>query len=253
MKFLESQLHQHIRYIAKQRSSHPIRPVSSAALSLLKRQTAGELKLNHWLQITAREMGIDYNDLSKEGRACAAYYERNCSNGSWKQPVRLLYTPELFHAQLNVLIEAADKCQSIGFVARKRGVSFEQFHFSQELHNHLYTVVEFESLSFAGLHAPNSVFNSVWAELTTDFIGANLENCRFMHMDGMYATWPGIHVYEGVFTRANLAGADMRRSYLRGSDFFSSKLEGADLRQANLSDCGLSGSFGKFLTSESIS
>jgi len=45
MKHVESQLHQHIRYLAKQRSAFPIRPISPAALSLYKRQTAGELKL----------------------------------------------------------------------------------------------------------------------------------------------------------------------------------------------------------------
>lgn len=250
MKHFESQLHQHIRYLAKQRAAFPIRPISPAALSLYKRQTAGELKLNHWLQITAREMGIDYNDISKEGRACAAYYEKNLSNGAWDQPVRLLYTPVLFEAQLRVLVEAADRCQPIGIVASKRGVSFEQFHFSQELYNHLYTVVEFDSLSFEGLHAPNSVFNSTWAESATNFMGANLEHCRFMHMDDMYATWSGIHVYEGNFARANLTGADMRRSYLRSSDFFSCKLEGADLRGANVNECGLGGSYGKFLSSK---
>lgn len=250
MKHLESQLHQHIRYLAKQRSAVPVRPISPGALSLYKRQTAGDLKLNHWLQITAREMGIDYNDVSKEGRACAAYYEKNLLNGTWDQPVRLLYTPELFEAQLKVLIEAADKCHPIGIVARKRGVSFEQFHFSQELHNHLYTVVEFDSLSFEGLHAPNSVFNSTWAQSATNFMGANLERCRFMNMDDFYATWPGVNVFEGNFTRANLTGADMQRSYLRSSDFFSCKLEGADLRGADIGQCGFGGSYGEFLSSQ---
>lgn len=33
MKHLESQLHQHIRYLAKQRSAFPTRPISPAALS----------------------------------------------------------------------------------------------------------------------------------------------------------------------------------------------------------------------------
>lgn len=250
MKHLESQLRQHIRYLAKKRSNSPVRPISPAALSLYHRQTAGELRLNHWLQITAREMGIDYNDVSKEDRACAAYYEMNLKEANWDQPVRLLYTPELFEAQLEVLVEAADKSHSIGLIARKRGVSFEQFHFSQELYNHLYTVVEFDCLNFEGLHAPNSVFNSLWAETATNFIGANLERCRFMRMDDSYATWPGVHVYEGNFGRANLAGADMRHSYLRCSDFFSCEFEGTDLRRANINDCGFSGSRGEFLSSE---
>ncbi|WP_144423388.1 pentapeptide repeat-containing protein [Pseudomonas syringae] len=59
-----------------------------------------------------------------------------------------------------------------------------------------------------------------------------------------------MHVHEGNFGRANLTGADMRRSYLRCSDFSSCELEGTDLGRANINDCGFGGSRGEFLSSE---
>ena len=68
MKPTVSPLLQHIAYLAKRRLSDPEAPLTPEGRGMLQHFAGRPLKHSHWLQITARELGLEYNQVSRESK-----------------------------------------------------------------------------------------------------------------------------------------------------------------------------------------
>ncbi|WP_324740066.1 pentapeptide repeat-containing protein [Pseudomonas veronii] len=250
MKPTVSPLLQHIAYLAKRRLSDPEAPLTTEGRGMLQHFAGRPLKHSHWLQITARELGLEYNQVSRESKLFEAYCDFNVQRRFWVIPVRFVYQPDVYSRQLQALGDAADGNRSLAETAAQHDVTFDQFDFSSSLLEYLIAKVGTLTLNFYGVSAKNSVIWEEWLSQCTSFERADLRNCKFVRLYEDPTIRPGTNIYEGNFAHANLAGADLRGSYLRGADFFGANLEGADLRNANLYESRLTGAKGPYKAGE---
>lgn len=247
MKPTVSPLLQHIAYLAKRRLTDPEAPLTPGGRGMLQHFAGRPLKHSHWLQITARELGLDYNQVSRESRLFEAYCNFNIQHHYWNTPVRFLYQPDVYSRQIQALIDAADGTHSLAETAAQYGVTFDHFDFSSSLLELLVVKVGEMTLNLYGVSARNSVIWDDWLSQCTSFERADLRGCKFVRLFADPTIRPGTNIYEGKFAYSNLAGADLRESYLRGADFLGANLAGADLRNANLHDSRLTGVKGPYL------
>lgn len=250
MKPTVSPLLQHIAFIAKRRLTDPQASLTPEGRGMLKHFAGRPLKYSHWLQVTARELGLEYNRVSSESKLFEAYCDFNVQRRFWDTPVRFFYQPDVYSRQLQALIDAADGNRSLAETAAQHDVTFDQFDFSSSLLEHLISKVETLALNFYGVSAKNSVIWEVWLGQCTSFERADLRNCKFVHLFADPVIRPGTNIHEGDFAHSNLAGADLRGSYLRGADFFGANLEGTDLRNANLYESRMTGAKGPYKAGE---
>ena len=246
MKPTVSPLLQHIAYLAKCRQKNPEATLTPEGRGVLQHFAGRPLKHSHWLQITARELGLEYNQVSRESKLFEAYCDFNVQRRFWDTPVRFFYQPDVYARQLQALCGAADGVRSLAEAAAQHEVTFDHFDFSSSLLEHLIAKVGTLTLNFSGLSAKDSVIWEEWLSQCTSFERSDLRNCKFVRLYEDPTIRPGTNIYEGNFSHSNLSGADLRGSYLRGVDFFRANLEGADLRNANLYESRVTGAAGPY-------
>lgn len=246
MKSSVSPLLQHIAYLSKLRQIDPDAPLTPEGRGQLRRFAGRPLKHSHWLQIIARDLGLDYNQVSRESKLLQTYCEFNIQRHFWDTPVRFAYQPDVYKRQLQALSDAADGSRTLAEAAGQHEVSFDHFDFSSSLLEYLFAREESLAFNFCGVSARNSVIWDEWLSHCTSFERADLQHCKFVRLFSDPVLRPGTNIYQGNFSHANLAGSDLRESYLREADFFRANLEGADLRNANLYESRLTGAKGPY-------
>jgi uncharacterized protein YjbI with pentapeptide repeats len=248
MKSSTSPLLQHIRYLAKRRQLDPRLPETPSARGLLASYGNHELTRSQWMQLVARDLGLDYNLVSQESRLFERFCDFNVQQKLWAAPVHFLYQPCVFERQLVALLEAADGRMTIAEAASRHSVTFEAFDFSNMVLNYVFAHTDSVWFSFDDLKAPNSVIWDVWGTVCLSYKGADLRHCKFIAHYVDPTILPGANIYEANFAEADLEGADMRLAYLRRADFFGANLAGADLRNTNTYECRFTGAKGPFVT-----
>ncbi|MDD2133472.1 pentapeptide repeat-containing protein [Pseudomonas kurunegalensis] len=248
MKSYTSPLLQHIRYLAKRRHLDPKLPETPSARGLLATYGSRDLTRSHWMQLVARDLGLEYNLVSRESRLFERFCEFNVQQKLWPTPVHFLYQPCVFERQLDALLDAADGRVTIAEAASRHSVTFEAFDFSNMVMNYVFEHVSSISFSFDDLKAPYSVIWDVWGSVCLSYKGADLRHCKFVAHYEDPTILPGANIYEANFAEADLEGVDLRHAYLRGADFVGANLAGADLRNTNTFDCCFTGARGPFVT-----
>lgn len=234
MKSTTSPLLRHISFLAKRLQNDPKVPLGLEGRGLLKQFSGRPLKHSHWLQHVAREMGLEYNHVSRCSERLKDYCDHNAQKRIWDTPVRFFYQPDVFERQLQALLDAAGDKIGLAEAAKKHRITFENFDFSPPLLDFLVERRGVSVLSFEGVLASNSVIADSWVSTFDSFAGADLRNAKFVrYFDGSHCR-AGMRIHEGKFMAANLSGADLRWAYLRGADFRGANLEGTDLRNANV-------------------
>lgn len=234
MQSTTSPLLRHISFLAKRCQNDPNAPLSPEGRGLLKQFSGHPLKHSQWLQHVARDLGLEYNQVSQCSARLRDYCDHNAQRRIWNTPVRFFYQPDVFERQLQALLEAAEGNLGLAEAAKKHRVSFEHFDFSPPLLDFLVQRKGVSLLSFEGVSAAGSVLADSWVSISTSFAGADLSNAKFVRYFDESHCRAGMMMHEGKFMAANLSGADLRWAYLRGADFSGANLEGTDLRNANL-------------------
>ncbi|MNJ41264.1 Pentapeptide repeats (8 copies) [compost metagenome] len=229
-----SPLLRHISFLAKRCQNDPNAPLSPEGRGLLKQLSGRPLKHSQWLQHVARDLGLEYNQVSQCNARLTDYCDHNAQKRIWNTPVSFFYQPEVFERQLQALLDASEGKFSLAEAAKKQRVTFENFDFSPALLDFLVARKGVSLLSFEGISASSSVIADSWVSICTSFAGADLSNAKFVRYFDDGQCRAGMMTHEGKFMAANLSGADLRWAYLRGADFSGANLEGTDLRNANV-------------------
>lgn len=169
----------------------------------------------------------------------------NNTNVTWsKHQINSLQT-EYSQETLSLFMECNLTNTPLQILAKEHGIDFTNFHFSYKLREKL----NFDELSsppiFEGISACNCFIDTSWVKGGTSFKNSDLSNAKFYKSseDGLIV--PGTHLFEADFSGANLAGADLRLSYLRGSCFVGANIQDTDFRYAVLHDADFTDAIGK--------
>jgi hypothetical protein len=250
MKSTTSPLLRHISFLAKRCQNDPNAPLSPEGRGLLKQFNGRPLKHSQWIQHVARDLGLEYNQVSQFNARLTDYCEHNAQKRIWNTPVSFFYQPDVFERQLQALLDAAEGNLGLADAAKKHRVTFERFDFSPPLLDFLIERKGVSLLSFEGVSASGSVFAESWVSICTSFASADLSNAKFVRYFDEGQCRAGFMMHEGKFMAANLSGADLRWAYLRGADFSGANLEGTDLRNANIYESYMQNVTGAFVGGE---
>lgn len=201
------------------------------------------------LKTLAIEYGYDsFQQLVHLERLILKFTQMNIMSGALDRAYGRTWNLKYFDRQYAAIRESAEGGIPLAHVAKSKDVDFRGFEFTSLLYSRL--IAELKMLpqfDFSELDACGSYIEDLWAYSVTSFERVKLAHAKFFHIsDGGLSVLPGMSVYCGNFTGADLRGADLRSAYLRGSEFFGADLEGADLRGANIFECHFEGARGTF-------
>lgn len=210
-----------------------------------------ELTLNTCLRVIAKEYGRTFSTVMREETLISRYVQYAQANGYWREHYGYSFRRARFLRQFDALVECFRDHVPLAAAAEKRGIDFAGFHFSALLFGRLDQVVRrYPVPDFSHLQAPGSLVHWLWTMDVVKFNNSNFSNAKFYSGTVDPLIRPGGHFWAADFSHANLTGADLRDSYMRGAKFVGAQLDGADFRNANTFEADFTGSQGAYLTGE---
>jgi hypothetical protein len=207
-----------------------------------------ELILDTCLQVVAKEYGRTFKTAMLEEKLISRHVQYAQTNGYWRETYDYSFRRARFLRQFDALVECFRDKIPLALAAEKRNVDFAGFHFSALPIGRLDQVVErYPVPDFSHLQAPGSLVHWLWTMDVIKFNHANFSNAKFYSVTVDPLARPGGHFWIADFSHANLSGADLRDSYMRGAKFIGANLEGADFRNANTYDADFTGARGAYL------
>lgn len=179
----------------------------------------------------------------------AAY---NYSTNVWSREFDKKWRLSVHKRQVAAIKKAEATGASLKECADEFSVNFCGFHFSYFLYVDVFPgVVSMQNFShpklidFSGLSANGCFIEQTWLGVISSFSNSNFKKAKFYteERDGIR---PGANIYCMDFSGADMSGADLRFSYLRGCKFTNVRLEGTDFRDSNLLNCCFDGAEGSY-------
>lgn len=191
--------------------------------------------------------GHRYEEITAEEQMISRYAQHSYAQGYWKRPYEAKFRRARFLLQFDALIECLRDQVPLAVAANKRDVDFGGFHFSGLLFSRVNQVLERKKLpDFSHLQAPGSLVH--WLLDVKSFNSSNFRDAKFYSVSADPLVQPGASCWMADFSKADLRGADLPGSYLRGAQFFCANLDGVDLRNANIFECNFTGAKGAFVS-----
>lgn len=205
------------------------------------------LKLSDCQHALAASYGYEYQALQHNDHLISKYIAYCYEHGYWSKPFSCDFNRGRFFLQFEALSDSLREDVPLAKAARKRGVDFANFHFSNLIFSRIAASLDVNAPPiFSDIEAPGALIEDSWLYDVDSLKGANLRDAKFYSVTVDPAIRPGAHCFQADFSYADLRGADFRRSYLRGSLFVGANLDGADFRNSTLSECDFAGAKGDY-------
>jgi|GEM_PF-5208676 len=244
-------LYDDAKLLLRQLKSH----YESSGLPSISRTAANRKRptLTGCKKLIAKKYFEDYKDCFDRLDNLDSFAEYNYASGTWSSDFNKSWRRSVHKKQMAALIEAESSGVSLKKCADKYGIDFDGFHFNDVLYMALFPrTIDIDDfahpnlIDFSGISANGSFIDSTWVNTIGSFSMCQLKQAKF-YTSTSEGCFPGTNTYQMDFTGANLSGADLRFSYLRGCNFTNTKLEGTDFRDSNLLECCFSGAEGTYI------